>query len=727
MPEGNFSTNPDDAASARTGIPRESRGVQYRRVLSAVQTREPSGQDAGSPALRMPKTIPEYFRIVRRRWRLIAGAAAVFAAIGAIVTWRTPTLYRAEAEILLDMRSVQVSDIKTAVPARPLDATMIRGEIEVLRSRALAERVAQQLHLTGQTGAAGIKAPDVQNDGRSFVLKINITADSPQLAADTANAYADLYLKHQVEAKNEATRRASEWLKKQIASLRDELVDSEQRINRYEEEHGISASRGTTVTAQELAAINAQLVAAHNDRVQKEGAVRYAKQMLESPGGADAAGQVLTSPPIQRLREQEADLRRRIAEMSTQYLPSHPTMIKMAAELDDLRHKTADEVNRVIRTMAEEANTARTREEALKANLAELAQSTGQQDNAQIRLRELEREADASRALYESLLARFKQTSTQEDIQQPDAQIISRSDAAACPPSPDKRRLLTTYAGLSVLGGVFIALVVELLDQSFRRSDEIEELTGLPVLGLVPLLQSRRPRKGLPHQAEAVLSEALREIRSGLRHAQAGAPIGVVLVTSSVEDEGKTLFAVALGRSVSRAGLRCLVIDCHFQRPGVGKLLSPAPARGAPAPTIATARYPQIEVDEVSGLHYIPAPALEQRRLFRSQDLFESNEMRTYIQRMRDHYDLVILDAPPAPAVADVIALSRLANTAIFLIRWGRTPRQAAADALRALALRGVNLAGIILSRVDLREYAAYGYEDYVRHLENSALAARGR
>jgi polysaccharide biosynthesis transport protein len=215
----------------------------------------------------------------------------------------------------------------------------------------------------------------------------------------------------------------------------------------------------------------------------------------------------------------------------------------------------------------------------------------------------------------------------------------------------------------------------------------------------------------------------MRKRNCSKRAARAGAPTGVLLVTSLAEAEGKTFFATALGRSVARARQRCLVIDCHFQRPGIERALSPVPAKGVPTP----ASYPQIQVDKPSGLHYVVAPALEQRRIFRAQDLFESAEMNSYILRMRSHYDLVILDAPPLPAVSDLAALSRLADATIFLIRWGRTPRQAALNGLRLLRARRTSLAGVVLSRVDLPRYATYGYRDYVRYLRSAAGPAPAR
>jgi polysaccharide biosynthesis transport protein len=745
MPEGNFFADPKAIARAPPGLAGSGRrggpdGMSPAGVLHSGVPRH-SDPDTAPTMLRMPRSLAEIVGILQRRWALALALSLLLSVGGGAVTWKMPTRYRAESVIMLDTRDAQVPELNAAIPARLFDPTKVRGEIEVLRSRTLADEVVRRLQLAGQSdfggtpaAAAGdaarqrqraidtlLKRLTVENDGRSLVLKIGIDAASPKQAASVANAYAEAYLEYQIAAKEAATQRASEWLKTQIAALREQIADAEERISQYKEAHDITSAHGTTVTAQELADINTQLIAAHSDRVQKDAAYHYAKQVLNSPDGSTAAGQVLASPLIQRLREQEADLLRNLAQLSTRYRPEHPTMIRLKAEYDDVRRKIADEASRVVHAMADEVAAARTREEALKANLAELAQSTAQQESAQIKLQELEREADASRTLFETMLTRFKQISAQRDIQLPDAQILSTADPSAAAAWPDRPKQFAMLALLSVILGLGFAFVLELLDPTFRRPEELEEATHLPALGLLPSVALPRAGGKPAERAEAALAEALREIRSGLRQSQRGLPTGVLLVTSAGEGEGKSFFAVALARSVVRARLRCLVVDCHFQRPGLDKLLVPTPSQAPPAAT----SYPRIEVDRHSGIHYIPAPSAEQRRLFRSQELFESSEMRTYIERMRGHYDLIVLDAPPAPALADLVALSRLADTAIFLVRWGRTRRQRAVAAVRLLASRGVSFAGVVLSRVELKRYATYGYRDQVRHLEQAPAHGR--
>src|SRR6185437_12183564 len=202
------------------------------------------------------------------------------------------------------------------------------------------------------------------------------------------------------------------------------------------------------------------------------------------------------------------ELRRKEAELATRYKPAHPAMLNIRAEIADLDRKMTEEVNKIARGLSNDLNVARAREAALENTLKGLQQSTVQQSKAEVQLRELERDAEANRTLYENLLKRFKQTSTQEDIQQADARLVSY----AKPPKEASYPNKTVVAGLASLGslllGILLAFVIERLDNGFRTSDQIEKQVGLPALGLVPAVKANRiPVDVIVDQPVAAYSE----------------------------------------------------------------------------------------------------------------------------------------------------------------------------------------------------------------------------
>jgi uncharacterized protein involved in exopolysaccharide biosynthesis len=256
-------------------------------------------------------------------------------------------------------------------------------------------------------------------------------------------------------------------------------------VQKFREQHQLVAQKGTTVTAQQLTEINSQLIMSAADRAQKEANLR------EISGGGGTAAQVLASPVIQQLKGQQSELRRKQAELATRYKPMHPEMINIQAQIDDLNKKIQEESSNIVRSMQNDVNAARTKEASLRESLNSLQKTTGTQSQDEVQLRELEREAEANRTLYENFLARFKQTSAQEDMQQPDAHIIAQAELPTVPTFPRKTMLMALSLMLALVTGVVLAFGLERLDNGFRDPDQIERLTGVPFMGLVPAAPGR--------------------------------------------------------------------------------------------------------------------------------------------------------------------------------------------------------------------------------------------
>ena len=682
--------------------------------------------------------------IIRRRIVVILGCGAIVMALATMYIFQLTPRYTAEASLMLLQQKLQLLDIKNVLSGNDAGSMAVATEVELLNSGALGEKVAAKLRLENEPefnsalpqppkfdpmgwvwdqvsslfgAAAGTPAvtsvlprvptaaelgPAVAghmtaiNDGTSYIIRIRAQSRSPELAAKIANAFVDVYLTDQLEAKYDATRRASSWLNDHLSDLKDKVQVAERAVQLFREQNNLSQS-GTTVTGQQLAELNSQLIIASSDRAQKEAALR------EMRGAA-------SSPLVDRLKEQEAELLRRQAELATRYKPEHPAMINMAAQLRDIRQKIAQESNSAYRALADQVAVARARENAIKAALASLQNSTTAQDKAQVQLAELQREAQSSRALYEDFLNRFKQTSVQEDIQQPDARAVSYATPPGAPSYPNKSLYLTTAFAVSVFCGLLVAMILEWLDNGFRTSDQLEKTLGLSTLGMVPqIARTRKPSMRVVDQPVSQYSEAIRSIRTALRYSHVDDPPKIVLVTSSLPSEGKTVFAASMVRSVARSGGRALLIDADLRRPGVARLMDTTGELGLTDLFDDTATVDSIiQVDESSGAHFIPAKG----GTANPQDLLGSQHMRSFLDQMRARYDLIVVDSPPILAVSDAIILSHSVDTTIYVVQWEKTPRQAVAGAVKMLRANGGNVAGAVMTRVNTRRHAYYGYGD---------------
>lgn len=728
----------------------------------AERDRRPARDDAAAQEQGGLLDLRQFVNILKRRYAVILGTTVLVTLLSVIVVLQLTPRYTAEAAVMLDTRKTHIVDIKAVLAGLESDTAVVRSEVEVLRSPDLTARVVDKLHLADNplinhalatpgfwdrihpidfvTGlfsrrdktpssdpqsAAAQRLNDlvrstrgalsVVNDGRSYVIKIQYESVDPALAAKIANAYADQYLLNQLDSKYAATKRATDWLNQQIGELRDKVRTTDEAVQRFRAEHRLTeASKGVTIAGQQLSELNSQLIIATSDRAQKEAQLREAQSALKDGGGggSDAGGQVLASPLIQNLTMQEAQAMRDEAELATRYLPAHPAMLKARAQVRDIKSKIHEEVGKIVRGMTNDVNAARAREAALRASLQQLQGTIGTQDVSQIQLRELEREADANRTLYENFLNRFKQTSAQEDIQQPDAQLVTRARVPTAPSFP-RKTLFIQAALVAALGlGVLLALFLERLDNGFRNGEQIEKLAGLPFLGLVPgLPMTRRPQDLVLQQPISSYSEAIRAIRTAMQFTNVDDPPKIVQITSALPAEGKTVFAVSVARSLARSGGRALLVDCDFRRPSVHKLLgAPRDALGLVA-MFRDGVDPQqlIRTDADSGLHYITAGD----DTANPQDLLGSQRMKNFLESMRPNYELIVVDTPPVLAVSDALVLSHHVDATLFLIRWEQTPRPIALGALQTFRAQGGRLAGAALARVNVRKHARYGYGDY--------------
>jgi polysaccharide biosynthesis transport protein len=720
----------------------------------SVYAPPPQGLFAWSPSGGFD--LRQFLNVLKRRRAVILGWTALMTLIAGLVAFQLTPIYRAEAIVMLDTRKTEVLNVQAVVSGLPADDAAVRSEVEVLNSPALAARVVDKLDLTtnplintslqppsvwdrynpitllrdyfSPNATPQNESPEqkeqrvkdaavaqlmnnvtIFNDGRSYIIKIRYESQDPKLAAQIANTYADQYLLTQLEAKLDATERATRWLNTHLAALRDKARDSDQAVQLYRAQHNLIGTKDLTVTTQQLSELNSQLIIATADETQKDANLRQIEALVHS-GGEDSAAQVLASPVIQQLKAQEATLLQRRAELSNRYRPEYPEMINLQAQLNDVKSKIHQEINNVVRSMVNEVAAARARVNALTGNIQRLQQSAAVQDEAGVQLRELQREADANRALYENFLNRFKQTAAQEDIQQADAHLVSAASAPNLPSFPDKRSLILMAFALSLLTGVMIAFAIEHLDNGFRNADQIEKLAGTRFLGHVPAISGgKSPHQIVVNQPVAAYSEAIRSVRTALNFSNVDDPPKTVLVTSSLPNEGKTTLAASLALSVARSGGRAILIDCDLRHPSVGRLFGQPKGEGLLNLFKESADLAQmIQIDPASRLHYIPV----QTGTSNPQDLLGSQHMKAFLRHLREQYDLIVLDAPPVLAVTDCLVLSHLVDAALFVVQWEQTPRQIALGALKLMQTQGANLAGVVLTRVNVRKHARYAFGD---------------
>jgi len=299
-------------------------------------------------------------------------------------------------------------------------------------------------------------------------------------------------------------------------------------------------------------------------------------------------------------------------------------------------------------------------------------------------------------------------------MQQADARVIARGDVPLDPSFPNKKLFVALALIGSALIGVFLAILVERLDNGFRTAEQLEQIAGVSGLGMVPSVPARQrlgfsPEDYLIKKPTSNFAESIRSVRTALLYSHVDKPPRAILVTSAVPEEGKSLLSVSLARSSAMAGQKVLLIDADLRRPKLSKVLK-AKNEATLADLFAGQKTADevLNIEEETGLHFI----LGRAGMPNPQDMLGSQHMRDFIRSISQHYDLVVVDSPPVLAASDSLVLSRIVDATVFVVRWEHTPRQVVLGALKQLQSVGGAVAGVVLSRVNVKKHAKFGYGD---------------
>lgn len=701
----------------------------------------------------------------RRAWLVLL---VVVAGTGGMLAWldRAPSVYRGEASVLIEPRSTQVSDLQAISPDTG-NANLMRTQIDILRSPAFARRVVEQLGLADDpefSGGPGLVArlkawldsmfglfpesaiqPEatdrytaasavlsarigVQNEPRSHVLTIWIETRSPDLSARIANALAHELLEFRRRQKTAAMARAHTWFNDRLDELAERMRASDRAIEAYRIAHGLTeligagggAVRPQTVNRQQLDDISRQLTSAEAERLRKEGQLAEAEAALRQRGRADALPEILGSPIIRSLREQEAAVAAREAQLSARLGAQAPDLVAARSERAGLQRRMHDEMANALAGLRSEVAAARAQEASLRERLAALRSAVRQDNIAEVRLQSLQAEAEANRAIYQSFLARATQLANASGIQEADAELVSEAVPIPVPSGPRRGRLLALAFAASLVLGVALALLLERLREGFSTPDALEGALGIASIGVLPQV-SQAARRGGRSAAAAEYAASIARLRGVIQVLGAGSGSRVVAVTSALPREGKSALALSLARSAARGGTRVLLLDADMRSPFVGAELGlgspPGLAEILAGNLVGDGK--EVVLEAEPRLFVLPAGSLTGD----AQELLASPRFGQLIDWARNHYDLVVVDTPPVLPATDALLAARIADATLLTVRWERTPRAAARDALRLLNGSGAKVLGAVLTQVQLRHFArqandglAYLFRDHRGH-----------
>jgi polysaccharide biosynthesis transport protein len=726
-------------------------------LLEALSSRMDSHNDQIS--------IIQFWRVLQKRRWLVIGSLVTIVVFVAIVCAFLPKRYDATARILLDMEGPDGLGLEQAIVPMGLDlTTKLETQIRIVQSDTIAGSVIDQLGLHRNKAFAGIQAEQapkefdrltseqrvtlvnalhrsltVQLVPKTEIIEIHFRSKDPNLAADITNSVANTYIEHNFQAKYRSTLQTADWLTKQLDDLKKNAEASQENLIAYQKRTGILGTDEThNIIVDRLADLNKELSSAEGDRILKE--ARFRIVMIQNP---ELVASIAPESVLGTLCKQRFEVKTQYAQMTTKYGPAYPRVIQLQSQLNELDSIIGGEVTKVKEAVYADYTTALKSEEMFRTSFNRQKQEAYKLNEDAIQYAIMRRDVESSRDLYEGLLKKLKEAGIMAGLKSSNINII---DPASVPLEPVEPKIplniaLGCMAGL--LFGTALAFVVENIDSTVRTPQDIETYCQLPSLGVIPRVTPNGDngtknapkalavgaRQFIPpvtmEQRNSGTAEAFRALRTSLLLSNPDAPPQVILVTSSMMQEGKTFTAINLATVLAQAGEPVLLVDCDMRRPAVDRRLGIPMNRGLSACLAGTEHMDAVvvKIEEQPGLHVVTAGHLPPY----PSEMLGSEAMPRVIKHWREHFRYIVVDTPPVLAVTDAVICAGIADVVVLIARSQKTGRQSLLRVRDLLRKVRANIAGVVVNDLEMNSvsyrqyYGHYGgdYQSYYQHSGN--------
>lgn len=664
----------------------------------------------------------------RRHLPLFLAIVAV-CLVAAFAYWNVKTPeYTSKISLLVEPRQAQVIQQDQQVVADVnIDSMAVDTEVQILNSRDLARRVATKLNLqTIPEFGKGSTIVDVllskvqvSRTGLTYVIQLTVTTENADLSQKIAQAYAEQYLQNQVETKLNLTNEADRFLDSRLEEMRQEVEAADIAVQQYKIRHNLMSAEGATMAEQEVSTLNTGLASARAELAEKQARLNAARRQIAAGGGGADTGVALGSDVIKDLRRQQAEVSRRQADLETRYGPLHPEVAKGRRQLADFDTQINAEINRNISNLEAEVHVAQQRYNSLIGSRGAAAGALRADNAAQVGLMELQRKAEASRAVYDAFLNRSKEVAAQSGLRQTDASIFSNASKPAGPSSPNPRLIMSGGLLAGLIFGAIGVIIAELLDKKLRTSTQVEEMLGINAIDSIPMIKGNALIKGralhsyVADKPFSVFAESMRNLRTNLTVVNKDQKLKTIMFTSSLPGEGKTVTAISFARALALAGHKVLMVDADQRRYSLTKMLDRKTQHGfqdvLQDPTLLSQA---IMKDDVTNADLL----LVNDKLSTNAEVLSKEHFQTFIDRVSPSYDYIVFDTPPILALSETRLIASMADTVVLLIRWNSTPRNAVRTTLHILDDIGARLAGACLTQVDVNVQTKTGYGDNMHY-----------
>ncbi len=693
-----------------------------------------------------------YWRVIHsQRWNIVS-LAVVISVVAALVVLAMRPVYQSSATLMIESQQANILSIEEVYGVGTANKEYFLTQFEILKSRELAQKVVENLDIRHHPDFD----PDQQEpmfgvDWRSWLpieldlepaseddivagvvdkfiaslsvspvrntqlVKVSFESYDPKLAAAVVNDLASVYIDSHLDAKLEATQKAATWLGERLEGLRVNLEEAEIKLQAYrEQEELVDVSGVRTLVSRELDEVTQALVEARGRRAEAESVFTEVRALSDqSPETLASVPAVLAHSLIQRLKEEEAEAERDVAELSKRYGPLHPKMIAAQSKLRAAVDNINKQVVRVVSGVQKDFQVASRSERALEAQLAKVKEQVRDINRKEFKLRELQRDVQTNRQLYDMFFTRIKETDEASGMEAAHARVVDQGIVPRKPVKPRKTLSVVLAFMSALVMGVLLAFLKDALDNTLKTPADVDERLHVPMLGALPKVSG--VTKGSPllpmvDGSQKVFAESVRTIRTGLLLSGIDTTHHITVVTSSVPGEGKSTLSLNLAAALGQME-KTLIIDADMRRPTMAKMCELPPNTPGLSNYIAGTEELSSCVHRIEklGVDVLPAGVIPTNPL----ELLSSRKFVETLEKLKQHYERIIIDSAPTQAVSDALVLASYADALVYVVKADATPYTVARHGIDRLRHSNAPMTGVVLNQFDASKGQRYGGDYY--------------
>jgi len=674
-----------------------------------------------------------YIKVLKdRRMTLLLVFAVVYAAI-LVATFSMKPVYRATAQVYIDPAStVELSPQNAAYQS---DSAYLQTQVGIIKSEAIARKVVSRLHLdqSGKnradnrfsiTGLLGRfmsnDAPEIGSDSfkravnkfmsaldvtvvkNSNLVNVSYESDNPVLAANVANAAVQAYVERSIEMKAASAKQAVNWLNSELGEIKGRMTETSDQLQDFKKNKGliVTGDGQANISLQALIDLNSKVLAAEARRSEAEIKYQQVLALANTPDGVMSHPEVINNKLIQDMKTQQGAIAKEMADNSKKFGEKHPRMVQLKSEMDSIRKQMQNEVSLIISSLRNDYEESRKAELRLKNALANQKAEAMSYERRSTEYEMKKQDVEGVRDMYTSMLKKFQESNVMGNINLSSAQLL---DEASVPRSPIKPRMtLNIILGFiaSLFAGVGFAFLLEHLDNTCKSPEDIEDILGLPFLGVVPTSKSFQGKQDserfeVVSRPTSPIAEAFRNIRSNILMSSADTPPKVQLVVSSEHSEGKSMVSYNLACIMASMGDRVLLIDGDLRKPklhtvfniqnrqGLSSLLSQQSDLNS---VILGTKVPNLSL--ITSGPIPPNPG----------ELLGSAKMKNVMNMLVEKFDRIIIDSPVYQGIADASLLAAISDGVIMVVRSGMTSIENVRRTSKNLNSINIKILGAVLN-----------------------------